>query len=136
MPGSVLVESVGAHRLVAGNPAHMVNIPLIRKTAKARNLPAIGHEILEHYKGWLAEFEDEHLEIVDGCLIVSRGKKHYRIGVDRDAEIVLLSNPGEKRPGMYFNLATFRTDGRRDRVRQRLEAHMRLYFGLTFLDEH
>jgi acetyltransferase-like isoleucine patch superfamily enzyme len=135
MPGSVLVESVGAHRLVVGNPAHMVNIPLIRKTSRTKNLPAIGHEILEHYKGWLSEFEDTKLEIVDGCLIVPRRSKYYRIGVDRDAEIVLLSSPEAKRPGMYFNLATLRTDGSRDRVHQKLEAHMRLYFGLTFLDE-
>jgi hypothetical protein len=135
MPGTVLVESVGSNRLVAGNPARLVNIPLIRKTLKARNLPAIGHEILEHYRIWLKEFEEKNLEIVDGCLIVMHRRKYYRIGVDRDAEISLLSDSGARRPGMYFNLATLRTDGRHNTVRRRLEAHMRLYFGLTFLDE-
>jgi len=134
MPGTILVESVRANRLIAGNPAQLRDIPLLRM-GRGKNLARVGREVLEHYQAWLAEYEGKKLEIVDDCLIVPQRGTFYRIAVDRDAEIVLLTSAEATRPGMYFNLATLRTDGRINRVRQRFESHMRLYFGLTFLNE-
>jgi len=135
VPGTILIESVGPNRLVAGNAAMLRVLPLLRMTRKGEHLKKTGHEILEHYREWVAEHRGKRWEIVDGCLIVPARNQGVRIGVDRDAEISLLTTPGARRPGTYFNLATLRMKGKPDLVAQRFESHMRLYFGLTFLHE-
>jgi acetyltransferase-like isoleucine patch superfamily enzyme len=132
MPGTVLLESVGSQRLVAGNPAKLVNIPLIRRSRK-KDLDVIGHEILEKYREWVMENKEREYTFLDGTLEVPFKGTRIRISVDGDTDIVLLTKSGEKTGGMFFNLADLTTDSGKHPVKKEFEAYMRLYYGMTFL---
>ena len=130
MPGTVLVESVLADRLVAGNPARLVNVPLWRN--KNVDLGAIGEKILSHYEEWC----DEQGVVVrreNGSLKIRHRMQETSVSIDGDTDIVLLTRKGERTDGMYFNMADLVTDPSQDSTKLHLERFMRLYYGMTFL---
>ena len=135
MPGTILLESVGSNRLVSGNPAKLINIPLLRNMGKTRDLNRLGREILESFSRWIIEQGAKSAEMVEQSLRVELDGRLYSLAVDREADIVLVSTRESNINGMYFNIATLRTDGGRNRLKGKLEGYLRLYYGMTFLDE-
>ena len=131
MPGTVLMENVARHRLVAGNPARLINIPLWRK--KSVNLGGVGQEVLNHYETFCIENGISVTRGDGGNLTVRRHMKEKSICIDGEADIVLLTQAGDRTNGMYFNMADLVTDSSRDAVKLHLERFMRLYYGMTFL---
>jgi acetyltransferase-like isoleucine patch superfamily enzyme len=132
MPGTVLLESVGSYRLVAGNTVKLMNIPLFRTDRKAK-LVQLAAEILERYCQWADEFDHASASLSDGVLRIRYRRKELSISVNGTSDVVLLTREGERREGMFFNLADLTTDTRRNSAKMKFEAFMRLYYGMTFL---
>jgi hypothetical protein len=132
MPGTVLLESVGAHRLVAGNPAKLINIPLIRRNKK-KELNQLAMEILQKYREYVNENKGVELPFFDGVLDVGPRHRRLKVSVNGDSDIVLLTRASERTNGIFFNLADLTTDSSSHPAKRDLEAYMRLYYGLTFL---
>jgi len=132
MPGTVLLESVGPNRLVAGNPAKLINIPFIRK-AKKVDLEQLAAEILQRYRDWANGLDGSQWVVENGDLHVNHRRKTLSISINGGGDIVLLTRAGERREGMFFNLADLTTDARRHPAKIKFEGFMRLYYGLTFL---
>ena len=68
-----------------------------------------------------------------GGLTVRRRMKERSICIDGVADIVLLTQAGDRSNGVYFNMSDLVTDASRDAVKLHLERFMRLYYGMTFL---
>lgn len=135
MPGTTLIESVGANRLVSGDPAKLINIPLFKNFQKAKNLDMLAEEIIHEYRNWSNEFNDTNWQNVNGALHVNHKKRSFSVSTNGDADVVLLTEKGAKRDGMYFNLVDLKTDHARHPVKLEFESYMRLYYGLTFLED-
>lgn len=131
MPGTVLMENVARQRLVAGNPARIVNVPLWRK--KNIDLRSVGKDILDHYQAFCGENGIKARRGEDDSLIVRHRMQERSICIDGEADIVLLTQPGDRTNGLYFNMADLVTDASQDRAKVHFERFMRLYYGMTFL---
>ena len=132
MPGTVLLRSVKPHRLVAGNPAKLVNIQLFRSSQGAK-LEDLVVEILERYCAWERDIHGAKVTMIGGILHVKHRGRTLTISVNGESDILLLMRPGEQRDGMFFNLADLTTDEGSHATKQRFEGFMRLHYGLTFL---
>jgi acetyltransferase-like isoleucine patch superfamily enzyme len=133
MPGTVLVESVPAKRLVAGNPAKLTVFPQLHSPMTPDAIREFAHRVLEEYCGWSNEYEGTRLKVEGGRLSIGNGSRRITVSVDGDGDIALLTARGDTRDGMYFNLQDLRTDDRQHPVKRDLEAYMRMYYGLIFL---
>jgi acetyltransferase-like isoleucine patch superfamily enzyme len=131
MPGTILMESVKGNRLVAGNPARLVNVPLWRK--KNIDLENVGREILDHYAAFCEENGIGIQRGSDGSLVVRRRMKEKSIGINGETDIVLLTQSGDRTNGVYFNIADLVTDTSQESTKVHFERFMRLYYGMTFL---
>jgi len=132
MPGTILLESVGPGRLVAGNPAKLVNIPLLRKS-RVDSLKELATEILERYRVWANGVDGSDWQLTHGILQVIHRGRPLSITIDSEGDIVLLTRAGERREGVFFNLADLTTDPGLHPAKEKLEGFMRLYYGMTFL---
>lgn len=134
MPGTVLVQSVGAHRLVSGNPAKLVNIPMFLNRKKNLRLDEVAHEILTEYCNWCKQFDAIRPCVQDGQLRLPYKNESVTVTIDGGGDIDLLTEKNATRNGMYFNLADLTTDNQHHPVKVKLEEYMRLYYGLTFIE--
>jgi acetyltransferase-like isoleucine patch superfamily enzyme len=132
MPGTVLLESVGPNRLVAGNPAKLVDIPFLR-TSKTIDLELIARDILQRYRDWANSVDGSQWILENDVLQVKHKKAMLTVSINSGGDIALLTKSGERNNGMYFNLADLKTDAQRHPAKMRLEGFLRLYYGLTFL---
>jgi len=132
MPGTVLLESVGPKRLVSGNPVKLMNIPFF-PSSKNKTLEELAAAIQEQYCIWATTFDGSGAVFSNGALTITHWGRRITVSLGENADVALLTRPGETRKGMYFNLADLRTDERRHAAKSKFEGFMRLYYGLTFL---
>jgi hypothetical protein len=97
------------------------------------DLTKLAGEILESYRVWAAEYEKLDCSCSNGVLEVQHRGRVFRVTVDGDGDIVLLTRSGEQTDGMFFNLADLTTDPSQHPIKRKVEAYMRLYYGMTFL---
>lgn len=133
MPGTVLVESITSKRLVVGDPAKMNDFPIFLIPRPGNFLKELAPRILEEYREWSNEFKGTNWQMNDGSLTLNHKKRPLSISVDGDGDMVLLTDKGEVRNGMFFNLADLTTDEKRHPEKLKFEAFMRLQYGLIFL---
>lgn len=132
MPGTVLVESLSAKRLVAGNPAKLSNLPAFLTSSRSVCMETIAHEILQKFCDWSNEYKCTNWQVTNGILQIDYKRHDVLLSVNSEGDIVLFTEPGKNRKGMYFNLADLKTDESRHPIKLQLEAFMRLYYGLIF----
>lgn len=133
MPGSVVLESVGPGRLVAGDPGKMNNLPRMPVPVDEQGVKEIARTILSDYRTWLADHEGASCDLADSTLLVRRRSGKLSITIDGPGDIVLLTRKGEKADAPYFNLSDLSTDESRFPAKTALEKFLRKYFGLIFL---
>jgi acetyltransferase-like isoleucine patch superfamily enzyme len=133
MPGTVLIESVAPGRMVVGDPAKLINIPVFLVPRKACDLEKLTLEILSGFCQWSNEYRGTDWRMEGGILTVNHRRRLVKISVNGPGDIVLLTEKGAAGEGMYFNMADLRCDGRRHPVKKSLEEYMRLNYGLIFL---
>jgi len=133
MPGTVLVESIASKRMVAGDPANLVNYPVFMRPVKPDFVEKLAPRILEEYKDWSNEYKGTNWQMTNGTLVTEYKKKKFTIAVEENGDIVLLTTPGKTTNGMYFNLADLKTDSSMHKAKIKFEAYIRLYYGLIFL---
>jgi acetyltransferase-like isoleucine patch superfamily enzyme len=133
LPGTILLESVEPKRMVSGNPARLNNLPVFLAPIHDHSIKEIAAKILIEFCNWSNEFENTSWSFRDSTLRVNHKQRSMTITVDSPGDIVLLTNKGDRNGSMYFNLADLSTDESRDPMKLKLEAFMRLYFGLIFL---
>ena len=133
MPGTVVLENIAPQRMVVGDPAKMVNVPLLRQPVKMANLKKLAHEILNEYCKWSNEYKGTNWKIENGALQVVQKGHHISISIDDEGDIVLLTQNGAKRDGMYFNLFDLTTDEGKHPLKPKFEEYMRLHYGLIFI---
>lgn len=132
MPGTVLMESVATRRMVVGDPAKLNNFPVFLRP-KPTSLEKIANEILMEYANWMGTIEGKYCQVADGILTTRHRNKELSISVNGTGEIILCTDSGHSPEGMYFNLADLTTDKGRHPVKSKIEAFMRLRYGLIFL---
>lgn len=135
LSGTVLLESIASGRMIVGNPARLTNIPVFLMPRKPGFLEDLTGRILEEFRSWSNEYKGTRWTMEDGVLKVDHRFRRLSLSANGFGDIVLLTAPGARRNGMYFNLADLTTDGARHPVKANLEAFMRLYYGLIFLEE-
>ncbi len=133
MPGTILMESVGPKRLVAGNPARLSNLPRISTGLRDNSIREFADQILREFCSWSNEYEKTSCFYQDSTLRINNKKRNIVITIDEPGDIVLLTTKGDRNGSTYFNLADLSTDDSRSAVKLKLEAFMRLHFGLIFL---
>jgi len=135
LPGSVILEKVDSGRMVVGDPARMVNVPLLRQPMDEDALRKFAYRILNEYHNWLLEFKKANSKLLNGKLLIYTKKQNFSITVDDNSgDIVLFTKKGITHPsGMYFNLVDLKTDNKRHPIKIRFEDYLRLHYGLIFL---
>jgi hypothetical protein len=133
MPGTILLESVGPKRLVAGNPAKLNNLPFFLSKMHQKSIKELAERILSEYCTWSNEYNKTSWIYKDSTLKINDKYRNVSVTIDVSGDIVLLTNPASRIESVYFNLADLSTDDSRDPVKLELEKFMRLYFGLIFL---
>jgi hypothetical protein len=133
MPGTVLIESIASKRMVVGNPAKLTNYPVFLLPVKPGFVENLAPKILEGYREWSNEYKGTNWQMVNGALVTEYKKKKFIISVGEKGDVVVLTTPGEKINGMYFNLADLKTDTSMHKAKLKFEAYIRLYYGLIFL---
>ena len=133
LPGTILLESVGSKRMIAGDPVKLTNLPIFLDSQKENSLREIAENILIEYCKWSNEYEKTSFIYKDSTLRINCKGRNILVTIDMPGDIVLLTNQGNNFGNIYFNLADLSTDGSRDPMKLKLEAFMRLYFGLIFL---
>jgi acetyltransferase-like isoleucine patch superfamily enzyme len=133
MPGTVLMESIASKRMVAGNPAKLVNYPVFLRPVKPGFVENLAPRILEEYREWSNEYKGTNWQMVNGSLVTEYKKKKFTISVRGKGDIVILTTPGKETNGMFFNLADLKTDNSMHKAKIKFEAYIRLYYGLIFL---
>jgi acetyltransferase-like isoleucine patch superfamily enzyme len=133
MPGTVLIESIAPKRMVAGNPAKLANYPVFLRPVKPGFVEDLAPRILEEYRNWSNEYKGTNWQMIDGALVAEYKKKKFTISVEEKGDIVVLTTPGKKTNGMYFNLVDLKTDNSMHKAKINFEAYIRLYYGLIFL---
>jgi len=133
MPGTVLLESIKAKRMVVGDPAKLNNIPFFIKGINPVSIEKLATEMISNYCNYSNEFHGTSWEIKNDSLEIIYRKKKYKISVNAPGDIVFLAEKGLRSDGMYFNLADLSTDDSRNPVKLELESFLRLYYGCIFL---
>ena len=133
MPGTILLESVGPSRLVAGDPGKLYNLPRFSFRLDGDARYELAKKILVEYRRWLEEYEPRACHVEDSLLALEYGRRRVSITIDRPGDIVILTKKGEKSNAAYFNLADLSTDASRFPARLDFERFLRMYFGLIFL---
>ena len=133
MPGTILLESVGPNRLVAGNPAKLSNLPRFPVPGNGNGLRDIAKNILVDYSKWLKEYNRFECDLHDSTLLVKNGSRPVSITIDGCGHIALFTRKGDKNGGAYFNLADLSTDESRSETKTDFEEFLRMYYGLIFL---
>jgi len=133
MPGTILMESVGPKRLVAGNPARLNNVPVFSLPIHDNSNKELAEKILKEYCTWSNEYKKTSWLYQNSTLTIYDRKRTVLVTVDEPGDIVLMTRKGDANGRMYFNLADLSTDESRDPVKLEFESFMRLYFGLIFL---
>jgi acetyltransferase-like isoleucine patch superfamily enzyme len=135
LPGTVLVENVEPNKMVVGDPAKLTKVPLLRRKIRNDKIKDFAMEILSEYCKWSNEYKQTNWNYENGVLIIkNKRSEKLSVGVDCEGDIMILTEPGEKREGMYFNLRDLTTDNARNSEKVELEHYMRLHYGLTFLE--
>jgi len=134
MPGSVVMENIGTNRLVVGDPAKNSNIPMLLTPIKCENLEKFAGDMLKEYCIWSNEYKNRNILFAGGTLRIHDRGRDFTVKInDNDCDIVLYTNVGAKRDGMFFNIPDLLTDERCHPEKDKIEAYMRLYYGLIFL---
>jgi len=133
MPGTILLESVGPNRQVAGNPVKLSNLPRFPMPGNGNGMREIANNILVDYSNWLKEYDRFECDLKDSTLLLKNGRRPFSITIDGPGDIALFTRKGEKNGGAYFNLADLSTDQSRFEMKTEFENFLRMYFGLIFL---
>jgi len=133
MPGTILLESVGPKRMVAGDPAKLNNLPIFLTPKQGNSIREIAERILIEFCNWSNEYEKTSWIYHDSNLRINYKNRNMLVTIDGSGDIILLTDHGNKSGSMYFNLADLSTDESRDPMKLKLEEFMRLYYGLIFL---
>lgn len=133
LPGTILLESVGPNRLVAGDPVKLTNLPRLSRPPDANGMRDIAKRILADYCEWQKNNGNTACELRDSVLVLGSGRRTTTVTIDAPGDIALLTGKGEKSDRAYFNLADLSTDGGRFPVKSEFEKFLRMYFGLIFL---
>ena len=133
MPGTVLVERVSSKRLVAGNPAKRINLPVFLVPMDPEFIENLAHEMLHKFCSWSNEYKGTNWQIANGVVQIGHKSRDFLVSVDSGGDIVLFTESGKNRKDMYFNLIDLITDKNRHPIKLELEAFLRLYYGLIFL---
>jgi acetyltransferase-like isoleucine patch superfamily enzyme len=133
MPGTILLESVGPNRLVAGDPVKLSNVPRFSMPVHKNGMKEIAKKILADYSNWLKEYERIECDLKDSTLLLKNGSGPISITIDGPGDIALLTRKGDESGGAYFNLADLSTDQSRFDMKTCFEEFLRMYFGLIFL---
>jgi len=133
MPGTILLESVGPNRLVAGDPVKLSNLPRFSMPGNGDGLKEIALRILADYSNWLKEYDRVECDLKDSTLLLKNGSGRISITIDAPGDIALLTRKGDKSENAYFNLADLSTDQSRFETKTDFEKFLRMYFGLIFL---
>ncbi len=133
LPGSVILENIPPRRMVVGDPAKMVNVPLLQRPMQKENLEEFAHKILQDYCYWSNEYRGTNWQHSNGVLELDHRGKTFTISANGTGDIVLFTQKGQKRNGMYLNLVDLTTDERQHPVKRKLEEFLRLHYGLIFL---
>ena len=133
LPGTVLIENIEPNKMVVGDPAKLTKVPLLRKSISDEKIKDFAMEILSKYCEWSNEYELTNWKFENGVLMIKHKRNKLSVSVDCDSDIVIFTEPGKKRDGMYFNLRDLTTDTARHSEKLKLELFMRLHYGLTFL---
>ena len=136
MPGTVLVESVGSKRVVVGNPAKLNDFPVFLIPRKPGFCEELAPKILKEYCSWSNEYKGTNWQVENGVLKIPERWHTFSISVNDDGDIALLTAKGQVRRGMFFNLADLATDETRHPEKLKLEAFLRLTYGLIFLEKN
>lgn len=134
MPGTVLLESVETNKMVVGDPAKLVKVPLLKQPMKNEKYKDFARRILTEYCDWSNEYSKTDWKIEDDVLFFSKKRSALSLSVDGESDIVILTEPGKIRNGMYFNFCDLTTDSSRDKLKLKLEDFLRLHYGLIFLE--
>ena len=134
LPGTVLLENVEANKLVVGDPAKLNKVPILRRKISDEKIKDFAKEIILNYCTWSNEYEKSGWTFENDVLEINH--KHHKLSVcvDSEGDIVIFTEPGKQRAGMYFNLRDLTTDDSQNSEKIKLEHYMRLYYGLTFLE--
>ena len=133
LPGSVVLENIPPKRMVVGDPAKMVNVPLLQRPMKEEDLEEFARTILQEYCFWSNEYRGTHWKTQNGVLQLKHQGKIFTISANGAGDIVFFTKKGQKREGMYLNLADLTTDEKRHPLKTNLEEFLRLHYGLIFL---
>jgi acetyltransferase-like isoleucine patch superfamily enzyme len=133
LPGSVVLENVERRRMVVGDPAKLLNVPLLIQPKSPEKLVDFAKEILLDYCNWSNGKKGTNMEIRENTLIIKHKRKTLTVAIDELGDIVLLTQKGLKGEGIYFNIADLTTDDSRNRVKLDFEKFLRLHYGLVFL---
>jgi acetyltransferase-like isoleucine patch superfamily enzyme len=133
MPGTILLESVGPKRMVTGDPAKLNNLPIFFTPIHDNSIKELSEKILKEFCNWSNEYEKTSWTYQNSTLRINHNNRNMSVAIDGPGDIILLTEAGDKSEKMYFNLADLSTDESRDPMKLKLEAFMRLYFGLIFL---
>jgi hypothetical protein len=133
MPGTILLESVGPNRLVAGDPVKLSILPRFPMPGNGSGLREIAKNILVDYSNWLKEYDRFECDLKGSTLLLKNGSRPVSITIDGPGDIALLTGKGEKNGSAYFNLADLSTDPSRFDMKTDFEEFLRMYFGLIFL---
>ena len=134
LPGTVLVENIEPNKMVVGDPAKLTKVPLLRKAMSDEKIKDFAIEILSKYCEWSNEYNLTNWKFENGVLTLNPKRNKLSVCVDCEADIVIFTESGKKREGIYFNLRDLKTDNTRHPEKLKLEQYMRLHYGLTFLE--
>jgi acetyltransferase-like isoleucine patch superfamily enzyme len=129
MPGTVLLESIKANRLVVGDPAKLNNIPFFLKSHNIKDLNLLAVEMMKSYCNWSNEYHRTSWQFKNDILEIKCRNKTYKVTINIPGDIVLLTERGQCTENMYFNLADLSTDNSRNKIKLRFEEYLRLYYG-------
>ncbi len=132
MPGTVLIESIKANKIVVGDPAKFRVGPQFLNLKIKNNLESFGNSVLIEYCTWSNHYKGTHFKHDNGLLILGNQNKP-KVTVNGNGDIRLLTKSGDQTDGIYFNLSDLSTDRLRTKHKMAIEEFMRLYYGLTFL---
>lgn len=134
MPGTTLLESIEENKMVTGDPAKLLKVPILKRPIKDENLKTFAQKIITQYYDWATKYKKVDCRLDDNILSIKHKRKLITLGPTNDCDITIFTEAGKAKKGMYFNLADLSTDKFRHPVKLELESYLRLYYGLIFLE--
>jgi len=135
MPGTTLLENVEENKMVTGDPAKLLKVPILKRPIKNENLGAFANKIITEYYDWSRKYKKADWKLDDNILFIKYKRKVISVGLSTDCDIAIFIEAGKTKEGMYFNLSDLSTDRIRHPVKLELESYLRLYYGLIFLSQ-